>query len=219
MGGGVALQQIGFFLGLVFAEKRDITLPRTLENVTCVGKCKDPADAILAFANQPEEDQRLSQRLVAHYLGLAERGGTDVRLDIGAPFRPRAWPRVSLDPSVWQWKEVLSHAWPDIGAHINVREVQAATIYLRWRFRKACCNNVRFLPRIDSQVGASVLTKGRTSSLQLRQALRRFNAEVLASGVYPLIAHVSTQVIPADRPSRRYGKKKQVIKATASRKS
>ncbi len=55
----------------------------------------------------------------------------------------------------------------------------------------------------DSQVGAAVLTKGRTSARRLRSQVRKWNALAVAGNVYPLLGYVASEDNPADRPSRR----------------
>jgi hypothetical protein len=55
---------------------------------------------------------------------------------------------------------------------------------------------------VDSQPCAAILTKGRTSSAQLRNIVRRFNATCLAIGAYPIIGYIHSEDNPADVPSR-----------------
>ena len=54
-------------------------------------------------------DDASKQQLVYEYLRGAERGGSDIRLDIQAPFRPNAWPRSGLQSSLWHWKIIMGH--------------------------------------------------------------------------------------------------------------
>ena len=44
-------------------------------------------------------------QLVSHIMRHAERGGTDVRLDLGAPYRLKAWPRSGVNASLFHWSE------------------------------------------------------------------------------------------------------------------
>jgi hypothetical protein len=39
--------------------------------------------------------------LVHQYLAIAEKNGSDIRLDLDLPFCPKAWPRVGLSPKAW----------------------------------------------------------------------------------------------------------------------
>jgi len=177
----------------------------TFEEVSYVGQCRATWDQVGAFETEAgDPDTEESRRLVLHYLSRAEKGGTDVRLDYGVPYRPRGWPRSSLDPFVWKWRVVLSMAWPrGKTAHINVRELQAAAAGLRWRARKVTHHGSRFLHLVDSQVVAAIVTKGRSSSRKLQPVLKRWMAVVVAADMYPLIGYVVSEDNPADEPSRR----------------
>jgi hypothetical protein len=133
----------------------------------------------------------------------SERGGSDLRLDHSLPFRARAWPRATVDPHIWRWREVLSTRWCRPDRHINVRELQASVVALRWRLRVVGNHRSRFVHLTDSQVCAAVLTKGRTLSRKLRSVLRRWNALCIAGDVYPVVGYIVSEDNPADRPSRR----------------
>eukprot|EP00971_Amphidinium_carterae_P315994 6281187-Amphidinium_carterae.2 len=50
-----------------------------------------------------EGDTQESRVLVTEYLRIAEKNGSDVRLDVGLPFKPRAWPRASIPSHTWHW--------------------------------------------------------------------------------------------------------------------
>ncbi|CAK0832382.1 unnamed protein product, partial [Prorocentrum cordatum] len=161
----------------------------SIEEVSPVRVCRATWDQAGAFVTEPgERDTAEARQLVLHYLSRAEKGGSDVRLDYGVPYRPRGWPRTSLDPFVWKWRVVVSMAWPGRNStHINVRELQAATAAIRWRARK---------------VVAAIVTKGRSSSRKLQPILRRWMAVVVAADMYPLIGYVVSEDNPADEPSR-----------------
>ena len=58
-------------------------------------------------------------------------------------------------------------------AHINVLEVRVVFNYLRFRAQQLCLMPARILMFLDSQVALSVIAKGRSSSLQLNNLLRR----------------------------------------------
>ncbi|CAK0898088.1 unnamed protein product, partial [Prorocentrum cordatum] len=176
----------------------------SIEEVSPVRVCRATRDQAGAFVTEPgERDTAEARQLVLHYLSRAEKGGSDVRLDYGAPYRPRGWPRTSLGPFVWKWRVVVSMAWPGRSStHINVRELQAATAAIRWRARKVAQHGSRFLHLVDSQVVAAIVTKGRSSSRKLQPILRRWMAVVVAADMYPLIGYVVSEDNPADEPSR-----------------
>lgn len=49
-------------------------------------------------------DTEESRQSVFEYLRVAEKGGSDVRLDVVLPCRPKAWPRAGLNAALWSWK-------------------------------------------------------------------------------------------------------------------
>lgn len=51
--------------------------------------------------SQPDDAPRM---LVQEFLRQADRGGTDVKLDVGIPFRRKAWPRSGLRSRLFHWK-------------------------------------------------------------------------------------------------------------------
>ncbi len=131
----------------------------------------------------------------------AERGHTDVRLDLGVPFRPRAWPRGALRAGLWNWRVATAWRWAD-AEHINVLEARATLNAARRRLRQRDRQGKRYLILTDSQVCAAVFAKGRTSSRRLLPVLKKFNALNLAGGGHPLIGYVPSSENPADVPSR-----------------
>ena len=149
------------------------------------------------------DDGIFAKQLVSEYLRIAEKGGSDVRLDINVPFKPSAWPRAGAKTHLWNWGVVKGFPWKFTGkAHINHLELHGVFAALKWRTRRVAQQNVRFLHLVDSQVVGSILTKGRSSSLQLRSTLKRVNALVLAASLYPCYCFVSSEDNPADIPSR-----------------
>ncbi|CAE7323141.1 unnamed protein product [Symbiodinium sp. CCMP2456] len=115
------------------------------------------------------------ERLVTHFLRIAEKGGTDVRLDAGIPFRAKAWPRSGVQSHLFKWAIVHGYPWRH-SAHINVLELQAVVNSVKWRMRQADNLNHRVMLLIDSQVVCAIVAKGRTSSHRLQHALMVLNA-------------------------------------------
>ena len=138
--------------------------------------------------------------LVLNFIRQAERGGTDVRLDLGVPYRMQAWPRSGLNSSLFHWSIVHGYSWQR-PAHINVLELQAVLNGLEWRLRKSQAPQ-RILHLLDSQVVCAVLAKGRTSSFRLRRGVGQINALLLASGTVLVLGYVATDCNPSDIPSR-----------------
>ena len=137
------------------------------------------------------------------YLRIAEKGGSDVRLELGVPFRPGAWPRAGAKTQYWSWAVVHGYPWINTtNVHINKLELLAVFNALKWRTRltdQQCC---RFLHMVDSQVVGAILTKGRTSSNLLRPTIRRVSALILAAQLYPAYIFVASEDNPADILSR-----------------
>jgi hypothetical protein len=139
--------------------------------------------------------------------------GSDIRLDTGLLYQADAWPRVPVQASKWLWTAVRSFKWKR-AQHINGLEMRAYLETLRWRSRSRAFQNSRFIHLLDSQVALAVLVKGRSSSRQLNQLLRKCAAYLLACNSYALLGYVTSRDNPADRPSRRYARvKKTAIKA------
>ena len=101
----------------------------------------------------------------------------------------------------WQWQTVQRYPWRD-AQHINLLEVRAALNYLRIRARHLDSWHSRMLFVADSQVVASVVAKGRSSSLRLNMLLRRFAAIQLCTNTRVFIGWCRSEAIPADAPSR-----------------
>ena len=139
--------------------------------------------------------------MVQEMMRMGDRAGTDIRVDLGVPFRFKAFPRAGVNASVFQWKIIHGYKWKH-HAHINCLELQAVINSLQWRLRKISAHRTRVLHLVDSQVVASIIAKGRTSSFRLRKALKRLNALLLCSGVTLSVAYVHTTDNPADIPSR-----------------
>ena len=99
------------------------------------------------------DDGIFAKQLVSEYLRIAEKGGSDVRLDINVPFKPSAWPRAGAKTHLWNWGVVKGFPWKFQGkAHINHLELHGVFAALKWRTRKVDQQNVRFLHFVDSQV-------------------------------------------------------------------
>jgi hypothetical protein len=141
--------------------------------------------------------------LVEAFLRHADARGSDVRLDIGIPYRAVPWPRMSICPDRWVWRKVKSIRWKK-SLHINVLELRMYLFTLQWRARSVQRHSTRSLHFLDSQVSLAVSLKGRSSSKQLNRVLRKISSVVLASDQYALMGYVGTKVNPADEASREF---------------
>ncbi|CAK0855226.1 unnamed protein product [Prorocentrum cordatum] len=143
------------------------------------------------FGGAEVSDPDLERRLVFKYLRIASRGGADVRLDLQAPFRAKAWPRSGLQSNLWTRSIGRGFPWRQ-EAHINELEVGAAVNAVKWRARTTARFGTRYLHLLDSQVAASVLARGRSSARRLWGWMRAHASCLLACGSYPLYAYVDT---------------------------
>ena len=195
------VQQLFLARGLL----KDELPPATLFRRGC---CRPSWSEIGEFVKGPADyDSAVAAQFTGEFLAIGDRGGSDIRLDVGLPFRPKAWPRASIDPFYWKWRVVLSTRWQDgRDLHINVRELQAGVAALRWRVRAAHHLNARFVHLFDSQVVAAVVSKGRSSSSRLQWLLRKWSSISVAGGLYPVVGYITTEDNPADAPSRQLWK-------------
>lgn len=160
------------------------------------------------FEKREEAPTKAEEFVIAAQLRRSDPRGSDVRLDVGVPYRPAAWPRASVPARLWTWGAVSSFPWEHDAEHINGLELRSVFNALRWRLRSTCSFRKRFLHLVDSQVVLSILTRGRSSSAVLRGTLRRYNALVLASGTLPVYGYILSGDNPADIPSRWHRKGK-----------
>jgi len=111
--------------------------------------------------------------LVQEFLRQGDRGGTDVKLDVGIPFRARAWPRAGIRSSLFHWKIINGFKWRH-ASHINVLELQPTVNALQWRLRKVSRFRHRVLHLVDNQVVASVISKGGLPATVFEELFRSF---------------------------------------------
>ncbi|CAK0888093.1 unnamed protein product [Prorocentrum cordatum] len=139
--------------------------------------------------------------LIVDFLRVADRGGTDVRLDCGAPCRARAWPRSALRTSLWAWRIAKSFRWQR-PAHISELELEAAVAGAKGRCRDVAKHGCRYLHLLDAQAVAAVCSKCRSSAWRPQPGIRRLSALTLATSCYPMYGYCDTDDMPADAPSR-----------------
>ena len=149
-------------------------------------------------------DSEMPRRLVRKLMTLLSGKGSDIMLQLGGEPRQHQRFRNSIPAHLWQWKDICSWGWPsEENDHINRYELRAIYTALRWRvLRKKECQ-IRFIHLTDSMVCLHVVSRGRSSSHKLQSLLYRISALLLATGMHPLLAYVSSSTNPADRPSRR----------------
>lgn len=151
-----------------------------------------------------------SSLLVQKLAGLVSLKGEDILLQSSSdvPLRYHRL-RASVPAKLWRWQVVSGWRWSDSSEHINVLELRAVLTGIKYRVQKLHQVNLRCVHLVDLVVLHS-LSRGRSSSRKMRRTLMRLNALLLASGLAPVWGYVDTHQNPADRPSRRFVKKKWV---------
>ena len=150
-----------------------------------------------------------SKRLVQKLCGLVSLKGEDILLQAVSdiPVRYQRL-RSSIPARLWRWRTISGWRWQGASEHINVLELRAVLTTLKWRIEHLGQCDVRCVHLVDSLVVLHALTRGRSSSRKMRRTLMRISSYLLASGLGPVWAYVDTHQNPADRPSRRFVKKK-----------
>eukprot|EP00435_Cladocopium_sp_Y103_P027557 s438_g6.t2 len=149
------------------------------------------------------DEKKLCSKLVAAYIRRQEYRGSDVRLDVGALYRPDSYPRGAISPYRWVWHK--AHSFPfTVAEHINILELRSLVHTFEWRLRRHQFGDCRAMHLTDSQVALAVGVKGRSSARSLNRLLRKFAALQVAGGIWPLLAYVESGQNPADGPSREY---------------
>ena len=146
----------------------------------------DPAAALT--------DEQLITRSTSHR-------GTDCKIDAGIPYSASDFCRRSVDPTLWEWKVLMSYKWKTQG-HINLLEATAILDLLRKQARSKGTFFQRILLLVDNSTVVGIFTKGRTTSRTLWAPLRRSCAILVATGSRLILAWVKSEWNPADGPSR-----------------
>ena len=80
--------------------------------------------------------------------------------------------------------------------------MHASLACLKWRCRAQKEFRGKFGHLMDSQVCLAVLTKWRSTSMQLRHVLRKVASLMLLCSMQALYVYIRTDLNPADAPSR-----------------
>ena len=104
---------------------------------------------------------------------------------------------------IWHWQTIMSYPWK-VPQHINVLEFLAYFNYVRKKSRSYCFHSLRFINVFDSQVAASVVAKGSSSSHRMNRPRRRLMAYELAMDIYSLGVWTLSQWQFADKASRHH---------------
>jgi len=196
---------VSWLLSFLFLEWGMLTRVPTVAEIADIGKpCNLTSSDVPATTQDWDEhvtkDGGLA--LVRYYFSLSSHRGGDIKF-LGQHVASKMQMPRSINPLEWEWRTAISTPWKWEGEHINVYELRAYLLALRWRFRKSDNIGTKFLHLVDSTVTMGIAVKGRTSSWRLRGPLAKVNALILAAFAQPMLAHVRTHLNPADRPSRR----------------
>ena len=158
-------------------------------------------DLPVRLAMDPKQ-QLTDEQFLALLVGRnVSHRGTDVRLDCGLPFVASDFGRRSVDPTMWQWKVLLSYKWKQQG-HITMLEAVAVLDLLKKLTRTAELSDKKAILMVDNQGVVGILAKGRSSARLLQGPLRRISALQIASHVRLLVVWVKSEWNPGDGPSR-----------------
>lgn len=101
-----------------------------------------------------------------------------------------------------KWSTIMSNRWK-FQDHINVLELQAALLSIRWYCSLLESSHAKKLVLVmDNATSVHCMRKGRSSSATLLPVLRKLAALSLVSGLTVLPLFVPSAYNPADEPSR-----------------
>ena len=157
--------------------------------------------------------QDAKRTLVSKLLTLLSSKGSDIMIKVGTEVPDHQRFRVSIPANLWKWKTICRWPWPAAeDDHINRYELRAVCTALRWRVLRRNEVRTRFIHLTDSMVCLHVLARGRSSSRKIQSLMYRVSSLLLACGLRPFLAYVSSSTNPADRPSRRIRVKRRWAK-------
>ena len=192
LGNSFNVYSITFLLDELLATVNPHHVTRRLDSILARDETAPPGWCEKPQFEPSSQPDAAAGALVQEFLRHSDRGGCDVKLDLGIPFRSKAWPRAGIRSNLFHWKIIHGYPWKH-PAHINVLELQGLVNALQCR---------RLLHLVDSQVIAAVVAKGRSSSYRLRKGLLRLSSLCVAGGLQLAIGYVATHDNPADLPSR-----------------
>ena len=114
-------------------------------------------------------DETLDQSgmgLVRELIRRQTHRGRELRR-LGEWEHPGLFPRESVNPTWWHWRNVFGAPWRNAEEHINVLEARAFLAGLQWRFRAGRNIGSRGMHLADSSVVIGAVAKGRSRSQRL----------------------------------------------------
>lgn len=100
------------------------------------------------------------------------------------------------------WRTVVAARWQHPLRHINEGEARSVSTAVRWVASRPSSFGSRLLLYSDSTAVAGALSKGRSSAPLLRPRVRSIAAYLLAFSFHLYTVWISSQLNPADFPSR-----------------
>lgn len=128
--------------------------------------------------------------------------GSDIRIISGEIMSSKAFPRESAAAQWWNWQEGFNIKWRT-KSHINVLELESILLGIKQQIAHFHFSDMRIFQLSDSYVCISVVSKGRSSSVQLQRVMKKISAHLLAHGLILIIGHVDSLDNPTDSASRR----------------
>jgi len=157
--------------------------------------------AVPSVYTEEWDSQEAAVTLSRFYLSRQSLRGGHV-LALGEQAVCKATIPKSIDPREWIWRTAISTAWLREGEHINIYELRAYLLALRWRCKVLKNLGSRFLHLVDSKVTLLACVKGRSSSNNMRKVMTKISALTLAGDLLPVLGYVRSHLNPADAPSR-----------------
>ena len=150
---------------------------------------------MLSSMRQGREEEHLRRML-----SLVDYRGTDARLDDsqGLPLAHQGLPYPAF---AWAWVATQAYPWQQ-EQHINILEAVAMLNHVRRLSQDVSAFGVRQFHVLDSQVVASVVARGRSSSRRLNRVARRLTAFVIAMDLYVHTLWTISRWMGCDQASR-----------------
>ena len=162
-----------------------------------------PLSRKLNYGSPPKPGQQMNsvESINKLLLRRTNHTGSDVRMVTGEILAPKNFPRQSVASAWWSWQHGYAQRWKH-RSHINVLELETILWGLKFQIQRFKVVDCRVMQLSDSYVSISVVSKGRSSSLQLQRINRVLSAYLLAFGLQLIMAHVESGDNPTDEKSR-----------------
>ena len=139
-----------------------------------------------------------------YYVNLQQQGPGWQEIPTGGTGTPRDPPALRAWVLGQTWLVALSDRFR-VRSHINRQEIIATILALRWLGQQTQYWGTRVFLLCDSTVAVGALAKGRSSARALTSLCRRYAGLSLCFGIEISLIWVSTEINPADGPSRGSG--------------